>query len=105
MQAKLTAAGYKDYYVGTVEAEPTFQEVVDAVKAAGYEKVVLEPLMIVAGDHANNDMADPDDPESWYSLFKAAGIEPRHRAHRPPEGPGRVPRHPEPAGRAREGRR
>ena len=79
MQAKLTAAGYKDYYVGTVEAEPTFQEVVDAVKAAGYKKVVLEPLMIVAGDHANNDMADPDDPESWYSLFKAAGIEPTVR--------------------------
>ncbi len=79
MQAKLKAAGYKDYFVGTVEAEPTFQEVVDAVKAAGYKKVVLEPLMIVAGDHANNDMADPDDPESWYSLFKAAGIEPTVR--------------------------
>jgi sirohydrochlorin cobaltochelatase len=79
MQAKLTAAGYKDYFVGTVEAEPTFQEVVDAVKAAGYKKVILEPLMIVAGDHANNDMADPEDPESWYSLFKAAGIEPTAR--------------------------
>ena len=76
MQAKLTAAGYKDYFIGTVEAEPTFQDVVDAVKAAGYKKVVLEPLMIVAGDHANNDMADPEDPESWYSLFAAAGIEP-----------------------------
>jgi sirohydrochlorin cobaltochelatase len=76
MQAKLTAAGHKDYFVGTVEATPTFQEVVDAVKAAGYKKVILEPLMIVAGDHANNDMADPEDPESWYSLFKAAGIEP-----------------------------
>ncbi|MBR4164656.1 MAG: sirohydrochlorin cobaltochelatase, partial [Lachnospiraceae bacterium] len=79
MQAKLTAAGYKDYFIGTVEAEPTFQEVVDAVKAAGYKKVVLEPLMIVAGDHANNDMADPEDPESWYSLFAAAGIQPTVR--------------------------
>ena len=79
MQAKLTAAGYKDYFIGTVEAEPTFQDVVDAVKAAGYKKVVLEPLMIVAGDHANNDMADPEDPESWYSLFAAAGIEPTVR--------------------------
>ena len=79
MQAKLKAAGYKDYFIGTVEAEPTFQEVVDAVKAAGYKKVILEPLMIVAGDHANNDMADPEDPESWYSLFKAAGIEPTVR--------------------------
>ena len=79
MQAKLTEKGFKDYFVGTVEAEPTFQEVVDAVKAAGYKKVILEPLMIVAGDHANNDMADPEDPESWYSLFKAAGIEPTAR--------------------------
>jgi len=79
LQAKLTAAGYKDYFVGTVEATPTFQEVVDQVKAAGYKKVILEPLMIVAGDHANNDMADPEDEESWYSLFKAAGIEPTAR--------------------------
>ena len=76
MQEKLTEQGYKDYFVGTVEATPTFREVVDAVKAAGYKKVVLEPLMIVAGDHANNDMADPEDPESWYSMFAAAGIEP-----------------------------
>ncbi len=76
MQTKLTEAGYKDYFIGTVEATPTFQEVVDAVKAAGYKKVILEPLMVVAGDHANNDMADPEDPESWYSLFAAAGIEP-----------------------------
>ncbi len=75
MQEKLTAAGYSNYYIGTVEAEPSFQEVVDAVKAAGYKKVYLEPLMIVAGDHANNDMADPEDPESWVSLFNAAGIE------------------------------
>ena len=76
LQAKLAAKGYKDYFIGTVEAEPTFMDVVDAVKAAGYKKVILEPLMIVAGDHANNDMADPEDEESWYSLFKAVGIEP-----------------------------
>ena len=74
-QAKLAAAGYKDYFIGTVEATPTLEEVVEKVKAAGYKKVVLEPLMIVAGDHANNDMADPEDPESWYSLFAAEGIE------------------------------
>ncbi|MBE6997094.1 MAG: hypothetical protein E7427_02875, partial [Ruminococcaceae bacterium] len=76
LQAKLKEKGFNDYFIGTVEAEPSLQEVVDAVKAAGYTRVYLEPLMIVAGDHANNDMADPDDPESWYSLFKAAGIEP-----------------------------
>ena len=75
MQAKLTAAGYKNYFIGTVESTPTLEEVVEKVKAAGYTKAVLEPLMIVAGDHANNDMADPEDPESWYSLFAAKGIE------------------------------
>ncbi len=75
MQAKLLEKGYKNYYIGTVEAEPSLQDVVDAVKAAGYTKVYLEPLMIVAGDHANNDMADPEDEESWVSLFRAAGIE------------------------------
>ena len=75
IQKLLTDGDYKNYYIGTVEAEPTLQQVVDAVKAAGYKKVYLEPLMIVAGDHANNDMADPEDPESWVSLFKAAGIE------------------------------
>ena len=50
------------------------QAVIDAVKAAGYTKVVLRPLMVVAGDHANNDMAG-EDPESWKSLFTAAGLE------------------------------
>ena len=75
LQDMLTEQGYSNYYIGTVEAEPSLQDVVDAVKAAGYKKVYLEPLMIVAGDHANNDMADPDDDESWVSLFAAAGIE------------------------------
>ena len=75
IQKLLTDGGYKNYYIGTVESTPTLQEVVDAVKAAGYKKVYCEPLMIVAGDHANNDMADFDDDESWVSLFKAAGIE------------------------------
>ena len=75
MQQKLTEKGYKDYFIGTVEAEPSLQDVVDTVKAAGYTKAILQPLMIVAGDHANNDMADPEDEESWVSLFAAAGIE------------------------------
>ena len=75
MQAKLKEKGFDNYFIGTVEAEPTLEDVVEAVKAAGYKKVYLEPLMIVAGDHANNDMADPEDEESWVSLFAAAGIE------------------------------
>lgn len=51
------------------------EDVVKMVKEAGYEKAILRPMMIVAGDHANNDMADVNDPESWYSVFTAAGLE------------------------------
>lgn len=75
MQKVLTDAGHENYFVGTVEASPTAGELAKLVKDAGYTKVVLRPMMIVAGDHANNDMADENDPESWYSVFKAAGLE------------------------------
>lgn len=74
LQNKLTEAGYNNYFIGTVEAEPTLEDVVAAVKTGGYTKVVLEPLMIVAGDHANNDMAG-DETDSWKSVFEAEGIE------------------------------
>ena len=75
MQEELKAAGYDNYFIGTVESAPTAEDLVKLVKEGGYEKVVLRPMMIVAGDHANNDMADPDDPDSWYSVFSAAGLE------------------------------
>ena len=75
MQKELRAAGYDNYFIGTVEAEPMAEDVVKMVKEAGYEKAILRPMMIVAGDHANNDMADVNDPESWYSVFTAAGLE------------------------------
>ncbi|MGN0803649.1 MAG: sirohydrochlorin cobaltochelatase [Candidatus Faecivicinus sp.] len=74
MQQLLTDAGYANYYVGTVEAEPTLDDVLAAVEAGDYTKVVLRPLMIVAGDHANNDMAG-DEEDSWKSAFEAAGYE------------------------------
>ena len=74
-QAKLTEKGYDNYFVGTVEAEPSVYDVLEQVKAGGYEKVVLRPLMIVAGDHAHNDMADLEDEESWASIFTAMGFE------------------------------
>ena len=76
MQAQMEALGYKNVFIGTVEGEPEETEcsvVIDKVKEAGYKKVILAPLMVVAGDHANNDMADPEDPESWYSMFTADG--------------------------------
>jgi len=62
-------------FIGTVEGEPeetACEAVIDAVIAAGYSKVVLRPLMVVAGDHANNDMAG-DDEDSWKSMFEASG--------------------------------
>ena len=75
MQSQMNALGYKNVFIGTVEGEPeetACENVIEAVKAAGYTKVVLRPLMVVAGDHANNDMAG-DDADSWLSQFKAAG--------------------------------
>ena len=75
MQAQMNALGYKNVFIGTVEGEPeetACENVIEAVKAAGYTKVVLRPLMVVAGDHANNDMAGDDD-DSWKSQFEASG--------------------------------
>jgi cobalamin biosynthesis Co2+ chelatase CbiK len=76
MQAQMDALGYENVFVGTVEGEPedtACEEIIKKVQEAGYSKVVLRPLMVVAGDHANNDMADPDDEESWLSQFAASG--------------------------------
>ncbi len=74
MQEKLTAAGYANYFVGTVEATPSLDDVVAAVGEGAYKKVVLQPLMIVAGDHANNDMAGDEDG-AWKKTFEDAGYE------------------------------
>ncbi|MBQ7562584.1 MAG: sirohydrochlorin cobaltochelatase [Lachnospiraceae bacterium] len=73
-QKVLTDAGYENYYVGTVEATPSVDDVLAAVSKGNYKRVVLEPLMVVAGDHANNDMAG-DEEDSWKSVFEAAGYE------------------------------
>jgi sirohydrochlorin cobaltochelatase len=75
MQTTMQTIGYDNVFIGTVEGEPeetACENVIEAVKAAGYTKVVLRPLMVVAGDHANNDMAGADD-DSWLSQFKASG--------------------------------
>ncbi|MCQ2561688.1 MAG: sirohydrochlorin cobaltochelatase [Clostridia bacterium] len=77
MQTQMNKLGYKNVFIGTVEGEPEETEceaVIEAVKEAGFTKVVLRPLMVVAGDHANNDMAGEDD-DSWKSMFEAAGLE------------------------------
>lgn len=74
MQDMLTADGFANYYIATVEAEPTVDDVLAAVKSGNYKRVVLEPLMVVAGDHANNDMAG-DEEDSWKTLFENEGFE------------------------------
>lgn len=74
LQQKLIDAGQDRYFVGTVEAIPTLEDVLALVQESGATKVVLRPLMIVAGDHANNDMAG-DEEDSWKSVFTAAGYE------------------------------
>ena len=76
MQAQMDDLGYDNVFIGTVEGEPEGTEcaaIIENVKAAGYKNVVLRPLMVVAGDHANNDMADPEDEESWIAQFTADG--------------------------------
>lgn len=75
MQTQMNDLGYDNVFIGTVEGEPeetACEAVIEAVKEAGYKKVVLRPLMVVAGDHANNDMAG-DDEDSWKSQFEASG--------------------------------
>ena len=75
MQAQMSELGYDNVFIGTVEGEPedtSCEAVMDAVSEAGYTKVILRPLMVVAGDHANNDMAGEDE-DSWLSMFNASG--------------------------------
>lgn len=75
LQEKITEAGYLNYYIGTVEAEPTLEDVMTSMKSNGqYKKVVLRPLMVVAGDHANNDMAGEEE-DSWKSVLEREGYE------------------------------
>lgn len=75
MQRVLAEKGKADHFIGTVEAEPSLDDVIKAVKAGDYKRVVLRPLMLVAGNHAVNDMASAEDPDSWYSRFTAEGYE------------------------------
>ncbi len=75
MQTQMNDLGCANVFIGTVEGEPeetSCEAVIDAVSQAGYKKVVLRPLMVVAGDHANNDMAG-EEADSWASLFGASG--------------------------------
>ena len=75
MQTQMEDLGFNNVFIGTVEGEPeetSCEAVIGKVKEAGYTNVVLRPLMVVAGDHANNDMAGEDE-DSWVSQFEASG--------------------------------
>ncbi|MBR1820760.1 MAG: sirohydrochlorin cobaltochelatase [Clostridia bacterium] len=74
MQEVLSGKGAENYYVGTVEAEPSVDDVLEAIQDKGYTRVVLRDMMVVCGDHANNDMAG-DEEDSWKSIFTAAGYD------------------------------
>lgn len=74
LQSMLNEKGYNNYYIGTVEAEPTFDDVLAMIKKENYSKILLKPLMVVAGDHAQNDMAG-DDEDSWKSMFITNGYD------------------------------
>lgn len=74
LQKHLVAQGFQHYFVATVEAEPSIEDIVAAVAAAGYTKAVIRPLMVVAGDHAHNDMADTSGEGSFASQLEARGI-------------------------------
>ena len=76
MQTAMQTLGYDNVFIGTVEGEPedtACDAVIEKVKEAGYTKVILRPLMVVAGDHANNDMAGSEE-DSWKTMFEAAGF-------------------------------
>ena len=74
LQAMMRAEGYENAFVGTVESFPTVDDMLAAVAEFGASKVILQPLMVVAGDHANNDMAG-DEEDSWKTIFSEAGYE------------------------------
>jgi sirohydrochlorin cobaltochelatase len=75
LSQRINARGISRYYIGTVEASPTMEDVMEEInKNGGITRVVLSPLMIVAGDHANNDMAG-DEPDSWKTILEAQGYE------------------------------
>ena len=74
MQEKLRAKGAENYFIGTVEAEPSLDDVLGAIEGKGYSRVALRDMMVVCGDHANNDMAG-DEEDSWKSVFASRGYD------------------------------
>lgn len=74
LDQRLKELGYPQAFMGTVEAEPTLDTLLEKVKTLQVKRVILAPFMVVAGDHAMNDMA-VDEDDSWKSTFEKAGYE------------------------------
>ena len=74
LQKKLEDKGFDNYFIGTVEAKPDFDDVLAMLKEKDFNKILLKPLMVVAGDHAQNDMAG-DEEDSWKNMFMANGYD------------------------------
>lgn len=74
MQEQFWKCGYKNYYIGTLHAEPSLDTIIKALRAGGYKKVVLAPFMIVAGTHARRDLAGKE-PDSWKSILEREGYQ------------------------------
>lgn len=75
LQSIFSSRGKTDFFIGTVEAKPSLEDVIASVSRGNYSGVVIRPLMLVAGNHAVKDMASADDPGSWYSRFSALGYD------------------------------
>ena len=73
LQDALREAGADNYYIATVEGEPDLMKILPRIEERGFRKVILAPFMVVAGDHARNDLAG-DDGDSWKSIFLRKGI-------------------------------
>ena len=74
LQEEYIKAGKNNIFVATVEGEVTIEDIIEKLKMGDYKKILLKPFMIVAGDHAKNDMAS-DDEDSWKTMLKNEGYE------------------------------
>ena len=74
LQEEYLKAGKNNIFIATVDGKVTIKDVIEKMKGKGFKKILLKPFMIVAGDHAKNDMSS-DDEDSWKTILKNEGYE------------------------------
>ncbi len=74
LQEEYIKAGKNNIFIATVEGKVTIEDVIEKLKKTDYKKILLKPFMIVAGDHAKNDMAS-DEEDSWKTVLQNEGYE------------------------------